>query len=31
MTGLSEMPSTLSYFKDSEILNSKTKEIINNE
>ena len=31
MTGLSGMPSTLSYFKDSEVLNAKAKEIINNE
>jgi hypothetical protein len=31
MTGLSDMPSTLSYFKDSEVLNAKAKEIINNE
>ena len=31
MTGLSSMPSTLSYFKDSEVLNAKAKEIINNE
>lgn len=31
MTGLGDMPSTLSYFKDSEVLNAKAKEIINNE
>lgn len=31
MTGLSDVPSTLSYFKDSNALNAKAKEIINNE
>jgi hypothetical protein len=31
MTGLSEMPSSLSILKDSEKLNNKAKEIIVNE
>jgi hypothetical protein len=31
MTGLSDIPNTLSVFKDSEELNKKAKEIIVNE
>ena len=31
MTGLSDMPSTFSYLKDGKALNSKVKEIVNNE